>query len=121
MSVFSFKQGLKDGKLLGCICEDCNNKMLPPRMICSKCGSTKLKEHCFDGKGVIKTKTVIHVPLSKFQDIGPYTVGIIKLDEGPMITGMVVGDPDTVKIGDKVEADYIDIGEERILAFKKSD
>jgi uncharacterized OB-fold protein len=121
MSVFSFKQGLKDSKLLGCICEECENKMLPPRMICSKCGSTKLKEHCFDGKGTIKTKTVIHVPLTKFQDIGLYTVGIIELDEGPMITGMVLGEVDKVKIGDRVEAAYIDMGEERVLAFKKID
>ncbi len=121
MSVYSFKQGLKESKLLGCICEECKNMMLPPRMICSKCGSTDLKEHCFEGKGIIKTKTVVHVPLTKFQDIGPYTVGIIELDEGPLITGMVLGDVDKIKIGDRVEAAYIDVGEEKILAFKKTD
>jgi len=92
--------------------------MLPPRLICTKCGSTNLKEHCFEGKGTIKTKTVVHVPLSKFQDLSPYTVGIIELDEGPMITGMVLGDIDKIKIGDRVEAVYMEEGEEVILAFK---
>jgi len=116
--VSSFKTGLKESKLKGCVCSDCENKMLPPRLICTKCGSTNLKEHCFEGKGTIKTKTVVHVPLSKFQDLSPYTVGIIELDEGPMITGMVLGDIDKIKIGDRVEAVYMEEGEEVILAFK---
>ena len=118
MSVSSFKSGLKESKLKGCVCEDCDNMMLPPRLICTKCGSTNLKEHCFNGKGTIKTKTVIHVPLTKFQDLSPYTVGIIELDEGPMITGMVLGDITKIKIGDRVEAVYMDEGEEVVLAFK---
>ena len=120
MSVESFKEGLKESKLKGCICVRCGNPMLPPRMICNKCGSTDLKEHCFDSKGKIKTKTVIHVPLTKFQELSPYTVGIIQLDEGPMITGMVLGDNDKIKIGDRVEAVYLDVGEEKVLAFKVS-
>ena len=118
MSVSSFKAGLKESKLEGCICEDCNKMMLPPRLICPDCGSTNLKEHCFDGKGVIRTKTVVHVPLSKFQDLSPYTVGIIELDEGPMITGMILGEVDKIKIGDRVEAVYMDEGEDKLLAFK---
>jgi uncharacterized OB-fold protein len=118
MSVNSFKAGLKESKLKGCVCEDCETLMLPPRLICNKCGSTNLKEHCFNGKGTIKTKTVVHVPLSKFQDLSPYMVGIIELDEGPLITGMVLGDIDKIKIGDRVEAFYMNEGEETILAFK---
>jgi uncharacterized OB-fold protein len=118
MSVSSFKAGLKESKLKGCVCEECKNLILPPRLICTKCGSTNLTEQCFNGKGAIRTKTVIHVPLSKFQDLSPYTVGIIELDEGPMITGMVLGDIDKIKIGDRVEAVYMEEGEEVILAFK---
>lgn len=121
MSVHSFMEGLKESKLLGCACGGCDNLMLPPRMICTKCGSTNLKEYCFDGKGTIKTKTIIYVPLTKFQDLSPYTVGIIELDEGPMITGMVLGEVDEIKIGDRVEAVYIDEGEEKLLAFTVTD
>ena len=118
MSVYSFKEGLKESKLKGCICEGCDTKMLPPRMICTKCGSTDLKDHCFDGKGTIKTKTLVYVPLTKFQELSPYTVGIVELDEGPMITGMILGDVDKISIGDRVEAIYLDEGEEKLLAFK---
>jgi uncharacterized OB-fold protein len=117
MSVFSFKEGLKESRLKGCICESCDNLILPPRIICNECGSTELKEHCFDGKGVIKAKTVVRVPLTKFQDLCPYSVGIIELDEGPMVTGMILGDVDDIKIGDRVIAFYMDVEEEKVLAF----
>lgn len=118
LSVYSFKEGLKESKLLGCVCSECDNKMLPPRIICNKCGSTDLTEHCFEGKGVIKTMTVVRVPLTRFQDLSPYMVGIIQLNDGPMITGMILGELDKIKIGDRVEAVYLDEGEEKVLAFK---
>ena len=121
MSVHSFREGLKESKLQGCSCGNCDNLMLPPRMICPKCGSTDLNEYCFEGKGAIKTKTIVYVPLTRFQDLSPYTVGIIELDEGPMITGMVLGEADKINIGDRVEAVYIDEGEEKLLAFKLAD
>ncbi len=118
MSVYSFKEGLKESKLLGCICTDCESSMLPPRMICNKCGSKNLTQHSFNGKGVIQTITVISVPLTRFQELSPYGVGIIHLDEGPMITGMILGEVDKIKIGDRVEAVYLDEGDEKVLAFK---
>ena len=76
--------------------------MLPPRMICPECGSTDLNEYCFEGKGVVKTKTIIYVPLPRFQDICPYIVGIIELDEGPMISGMVLGEADKINMETKL-------------------
>ena len=120
MSVHSFKEGLKENKLNGCVCAYCGNLMLPPRMVCTNCGSIDLNSYCLNGKGTIKSKTVIYVPLTKFQELNPYTVGIIELDEGPLITGMVLGDIQKIKIGDRVEVIYLDEGEEKLLAFKKS-
>ena len=118
MSVYNFKTGLKESKLMGCVCEDCETMILPPRMICNKCGSTNLTEHCFEGKGVIKTITIVRVPLTRFQELSPYGVGIVKLDEGPMITGMILGEVEKIKIGDRVEAVFLDEGDEKVLAFK---
>ncbi|MFW6109772.1 MAG: Zn-ribbon domain-containing OB-fold protein [archaeon] len=118
MSVADFKEGLRNSTLKGRICNECNSMILPPRIICNNCGSTYLKEHDFGGKGVIKTKTVVYVPLTKFQDLNPYSVGIIKLDDGPMITGMILGEVDKIKIGDRVEPVYLDEGDEKLLAFR---
>jgi uncharacterized protein len=118
LSVNHFKEGLKVSELRGCVCEGCGNLLLPPRLICNKCGESTLKEQCFIGKGTIKTKTVVRVPLTKFQDLCPYVVGIIELEQGPMITGLIIGEVEKIKIGDKVEAVYIDEAGERVLAFK---
>jgi uncharacterized OB-fold protein len=118
MSVHDFREALKDSELLGCVCCECGKNMLPPRLVCCECGSTELEEHRFEGKGVIKTITIVRVPLTRFKELCPYGVGIIELDEGPMITGMIIGDLDKLEIGDQVEAVYLDEGEEKLLAFK---
>lgn len=119
--MFNFKEGLKKEQLLGCKCIECEKLMAPPRMICIKCGSTELEAYYLKEKGIIKTKTVIHVPLTKFKDLNPYTVGIVDLEEGPSITGLILGDNESIKIGDRVKVVYLDKGEDKILAFKKSD
>lgn len=120
MSVHDFKEGLKESKLIGCACGVCTNLMLPPRMVCTKCGSTELKEYSSDGNGTIKTKTIVYVPLTKFQELSPYAVGIIELDEGPMVTGMVLGETNKIQIGDRVEVVFLDKEGEKLLAFKVS-
>jgi uncharacterized OB-fold protein len=121
MSVHSFIEGLKKSKLLGCKCIECNRMMAPPRMVCTGCGSTNLEEYCFEGKGTIKTKTIIYVPLKKFRDLNPYTVGIVALNEGPNITGLILGENESIKIDDKVEVVCFDEGEGKVLAFKLLD
>ena len=112
--VSKFWEGVSNEKLNGCICS-CGKNMLPPRMICPDCGSTELENKQYKGTGVVKTKTVIHVPLPRFKDMCPYSVGIIDLDEGVSISGMLVGNPE---IGQKVEAVYLEDGENKLLAFK---
>ena len=119
LSVFNFKESLKKEQLLGCKCIECKIIMAPPRMICTNCGSSEVEAFRLNERGTIKTKTVIHVPLTKFKDFNPYTVGIVDLDEGPSITGLILGDNETIEIGDKVKVVYLDEGEEKILAFKK--
>jgi hypothetical protein len=114
-------EGLKESKLLGCKCVECNKIMAPPRMVCTGCGSTNLEEYCFEGKGTIKTKTIIYVPLTKFKDLTPYTVGIVELDESPNITGLILGENESIKIGDRVEVVYLDEWEGKVLTFKLLD
>jgi uncharacterized OB-fold protein len=112
--VSKFWEGVSNEELKGCSCS-CGKKMLPPRMICPDCGSTELVNTKYNGTGVVKTKTTIHVPLPRFQKMCPYGVGIIDLDEGVSISGMLLDNPE---IGQKVEAVYLEDGENKLLAFK---
>lgn len=113
--VSKFWEGVFNEELNGCTCDSCGKKMLPARMICPNCGATELVNTSYKGTGVLKTKTVIHVPLPRFQKMTPYSVGIVDLDEGVSISGMLVDDPE---IGQKVEAVYLEDGEQKLLAFK---
>ena len=67
------------------------------------------------GTGILKTKTIIHVPLPRFKSISPHGVGIIDLDEEVSISGLLLDDPE---IGQRVKAVYLEDGDKKLLAFK---
>ena len=113
--VSKFWEAVNNGELKGCECTSCDKLMLPARIICPSCGSRELTDKGYKGTGTVKTKTKIHVPLPRFQSISPHGVGIIDLDEGVSISGLLLDDPE---IGDRVKAVYLDYGEKKLLAFK---
>lgn len=116
-TVAHYKEMLENKVIQGSKCEKCGNLMLPPRIICNNCGGKKMKPHNFIKQGTIKALSKIHVPLTQFQEKCPYTVSIVKLIEGPMISG-VVTDDEKVEVGTKVEAIFLKQDGETILAFK---
>jgi hypothetical protein len=97
---------LKDQRyrLEGTVCDNCGAKFFPPRQVCSECKSTKLTPHEFDGHGeVYSFTTVRQAPMGHEGNI-PYIVGIIKLDEGPMVEAQITDvNSEDVKIGQRVE------------------
>ena len=88
--------------LIGSICDKCKSVFYPQRNIC-KCGNEKLSEFKFSGKGRVVSFSEIHAPPVNFEDQVPYTIAIIKLDEGPRLTAQIV-DFDKIEIGMKVES-----------------
>jgi len=97
---------LKDQRyrLEGTVCDNCGAKFFPPRQVCSECKSTKLTPHEFNGHGeVYSFTTVRQAPMGHEGNI-PYIVGIIKLDEGPMVEAQITDvNSEDVKIGQRVE------------------
>ncbi len=91
--------------LVGTRCTTCNSVFFPSRHFCPECRRKgRIEEFSFSGNGKIVSKTVIRIPPEGFEKYSPYTVAIIRLDEGTNITGQVVGDVDSVKVGDRVRA-----------------
>ena len=90
--------------LTGEICPHCEAKIFPPRDICPECGDEAKKEFEFSGKGEIYSFTDIYNPPEGFEETIPYTVALIKLDEGPLVTAQLtdLGDQQ-VEIGMPVE------------------
>lgn len=97
---------LKDQRyrLEGTVCANCGAKFFPPRLVCSECKSTDLEPHEFDGHGEIYSFTAVRQAPLGYEGQVPYLVGMIKLDEGPMVEAQVTDiNPDDVKIGQRVE------------------
>ena len=115
-----FNGFVAQGKLMGNKCKNCDELHIPPRQICSKCGSQQLEWHTFKGEGVLEAVTINRTPSSGFKGRCPYAVGIVRLDEGPSISGlMALDEPEKFKVGARVSFTVVKDGEKSILAFKK--
>lgn len=57
----------------------------------------------FSGKGKVISFSEIHTPPTRFEKQVPYTIALIKLKEGPMLTAQIV-DSDEIHIGMEVES-----------------
>ena len=118
-TIKAFNGYIAHGKLMGNRCKSCGELHLPPRQICLKCGSQQLEWYEFEGEGTLEAVTLNMTPLSAFKKRCPYTVGIVKLDEGPSISGLILGnDPEKVKVGSRATFTVVKEGDKAILAFK---
>jgi uncharacterized OB-fold protein len=91
-------------RLVGTECRTCGSLYYPPKMLCPKCrGKSDIKDYRFSGKGKILTHTVIRIAPGGFEMQVPYTVAIIKLDEGPCVAGQIIDDVNRIKTGQRVE------------------
>lgn len=91
-------------QLIGNRCLRCGGKYFPPRLVCPDCHSTELERFPFSGKGELYSFTTLHQAPAGFEDLVPYSVGMIKLDEGPMVEAMLTDvDPDELEIGMRME------------------
>lgn len=89
--------------LVGTKCATCSTLFFPPRAVCPKCRRRgQLEEFQFAGNGKIITWTIIRIAPVGFENQSPYAVAIVQLDEGPMISGQVVGDISKMETGKTV-------------------
>lgn len=75
--------------LVGEICPHCENKIFPPRDICPNCGNEARDLFAFSGKGEVYSYTTIYEAPSGYDSTTPYTVALVKLDEGPIVTAQL--------------------------------
>jgi len=120
-TVKAFYEYLGRNELRGVRCCNCDKVTIPPRPLCPHCLSSDLGWFRSQGRGRLETFTIIHIPLAPLSDKAPYIVGLIRLDEGPMITGRILIDPERVKdirLGLKLELSPLKEGDRWIAAFK---
>lgn len=80
--VSDFAQYLKDGHLMGSRCKRCGATSFPPRADCGVCMSGDFEFFEISGKAKLHTFTKIVAAPTGFEDVSPYIVGVVDLEEG---------------------------------------
>ena len=89
--------------LVGEVCPHCDAKIFPPRDVCPECGQEAKKLYSFSGRGEVYSYTTVYEPPAGYEENVPYTVALIKLEEGPMVTAQLTDLDGEVQIGSPVE------------------
>lgn len=91
-------------RLVGEVCERCGEKIFPPRDVCPGCEAPAQTPFTFSGRGEIYSYSTVYHPPEGFEAFAPYTVALIQLEEGPMVTAQLTDvDEGEVRIGMPVE------------------
>lgn len=90
--------------LVGEVCPHCDAKIFPPRDVCPNCGGEAKTQYAFCGKGKVYSYTVMRDAPAGYEENIPYTVAVVALDEGPMVTAQLTDlGEQPVEIGMPVE------------------
>ena len=90
--------------LVGEVCERCKSRIFPPRDICPECEAPAKTPYAFSGMGEVYSYSTVHDAPEGYQDNIPYTIALIKLDEGPLVTAQLADiEPQEISIGMPVE------------------
>jgi len=107
-TIEQFYKFISEKKLMAAQCKECGSKFLPPRPICTNCYSRNLAWIQLKTRGKLVTYTIIHVAPQQFQKFAPYAYGIVELEDGLRLPGMIKD----------VEHEKIQIGMELEVAFE---
>lgn len=108
---------LKNGRLVGLKCKNCDTVIFPPKSYCTECGGTELEKVEMTKSGILKSFTVIRVAPEGFTP--PYIVALVELPEGPRVMGNLDYDPEQVDfslIGKKVKIGWSPVPGDRYSA-----
>lgn len=90
--------------LVGEVCPHCDEKIFPPRDVCPNCSGDAKNPYKFSGEGKVYSFTTIYDAPEGYEGMTPYTVALIKLAEGPLVTAQLTDvDNGKVEIGTPVE------------------
>jgi uncharacterized OB-fold protein len=106
-TIEQFYKFIAQRKLMAGKCIRCGKIHLPPRPLCDNCFSQQFEWIPVSGKGKLVTYTVIHIAPQQFQALAPYAVGIVQLENGAKIPGMITAVPhDQLRIGMDLTIDF---------------
>jgi len=91
-------------------CEACEKVHYPPRVVCSKCGSSTFENIVLPRDGKVVTFTIVRVPPAGFTEQTPLPIALVELMEGVRVM---------VQIGDLADPADLEIGMQVRLEFRR--
>ncbi len=108
-----------------------NAIFLPPRPLNPANYSTEMEWYELSGKAVLEGYTIVYIAPTAMLEAGfsrknPYCVGVVRTEEGPMISALILGvdpfQPESIQIGTPLKVKFVDRGEgdsrKTFLAFE---
>ena len=127
----SYEAFLREERLMGSRCKECNALFLPPRPICTECHHSGMEWIEIEGKGKLSAFTCIAIAPPAMIAEGydrkhPYCSGVVELDEGVRIVARIedvdTNKPENINVGMPVRAKFLHRGEgedrRTVLAFR---
>lgn len=89
-------------------CGNCQRLHHPRRIVCTACGSKDMQWQRVSGRGTVYSFSVVHRAVSpELKDSVPYTVGIVRLEEGVhLFTRFFAEDERPIAIEDAVAVEF---------------
>ena len=89
--------------LVGEVCDSCEERIFPPRDCCPGCGEEAKTLYTFSGRGAVYSFTRVTEVPAGFEEQAPYTIAMVRLEEGPLVTAQLTDLNGEVQIGMPVE------------------
>lgn len=112
----AFVDHLSEGKLMGSECKKCGKKYFPPRMDCAKCFNSEVEWFEIKGPGKLVTFSTVNFGPSGFEEVQPYTLGIVDFPEGVRVLAKISKkiDPTSIKAGMELKPVPQSLSEEKL-------
>ncbi len=112
-----FFEGAKNGRLTIQHCEDCGCYRVIAGPRCDACRSANLTFVAASGQATLFTFAVMHQRYHPaFYDELPYPLAVVELEEGPrLLTSLVGVESAQLKMGMKLKAVFVEIGQDIFL------
>jgi uncharacterized protein len=93
ISLQTFFEHVREGKLTAIKCGGCGALAIPPKELCPECGERHWAPVPLSGEGTIASFTVIRVAPRGHGGDAPYAIAAVRLQEGVSLLGRVVDIP----------------------------
>lgn len=95
-----FWDAARQNRLVVQTCRACGDAHFPPSPVCPACLSTEQEWREASGRGTLESWIEMHRAYwDGFRDALPYSVCLVRLDEGPLLVSNLVGEAGTAKLG----------------------